>query len=174
MEKFYKKGKYDCAKKNLREELMKKSWLVPAVLLIACASLISCAGSGILHGKAKGMAWVDISGKTPEQIAAAAKKVFIGDGYELMEYSGSELVFEKPGSRMQDLSYGGLLSQEGVWVKAVLKITPRDNGLCWVSCDAYMVKNRDDDFFRDETKVLKAFGREYQRLLNRVKKEAQR
>jgi hypothetical protein len=153
---------------------MRRLYLVLAGLFIACTAVMGCAGREITQGRAKGMAWVDISGKTPEQVAAAAKKVFIDDGYELIESEGPELVFEKPGSRMQDFSYGGLLGQEGVWVKAVLKITPKDNDICWVSCDAYMVKNRDDDFFRDETKVLKLFGREYQRLLNRVKKEAQR
>jgi hypothetical protein len=152
--------------------MMKKSHLVLAGLFIACAAIIGCAGREITQGRAKGMAWVDISGKTPEQVAAAAKKVFIDDGYELIEQNGPELVFEKPGSRMQDFSYGGLLGQEGVWVKAVLKITAKDNDVCWVSCNAYMVKNRDDEFFRDETKVLKAFGREYQQLLNRVKQEA--
>jgi len=151
---------------------MKSSWLIPAVLCITCAAFINCAGRGITQGNANGMAWVDISGKTPGQIAAAAKKVFTGDGYELIEHTGAELVFEKPGSRMQDFSYGGLLGQEGVWVKAVLKITPKDNDICWVSCDAYMVKNREDDFFRDETKVLKLCGRENQRLSNRVKREA--
>jgi hypothetical protein len=153
---------------------MRRLYLVLAGLFIAYTAVIGCAGREITQGRAKGMAWVDISGKTPEQVAAAAKKVFIDDGYELIEHNGPELVFEKPGSRMQDFSYGGLLGQEGVWVKAVLKITPKDNDICWVSCDAYMVKNRDDDFFRNETKVLKLFGREYQRLLNRVKKEAQR
>lgn len=151
---------------------MRRLCLILTGLFIACTAISGCAGREIVPGKAKGMAWVEISGKTPEQVAEAAKKVFTGDGYELIEHNSSELVFEKPGSRMQDFSYGGLLSQDGVWVKAVLKITPKGTDTCWVSCDAYMVKNRDDDFFRDETKVLKLFGREYQRLLNRVKREA--
>jgi hypothetical protein len=155
------------------EAMMKRLNLLLAGLLLACLAITGCAGRDITQGRAKGMAWVDITGKTPEQVAAAAKKVFIGDGYELIEHEGADLVFEKPGSRMQDFSYGGLLGQEGVWVKAVLKITPKGDSTCWVSCDAYMVKTRDDEFFRDETKVLKAFGREYQRLLDRVKKEAQ-
>jgi len=37
-----------------------------------------------------------------------------------------------------------------------------------------MVKKIDDDFFRQETKVLKHFGREYQQLLNQLKKEVAR
>jgi hypothetical protein len=37
-----------------------------------------------------------------------------------------------------------------------------------------MVKKMDDDFFRQETKVLKLFGGEYQRLLNQIKKEVAR
>ena len=153
---------------------MKKRCLLLAGLFIAYTLGTGCAGREILPGKAKGMAWVEITGKTPEQVAAAAKIVFIADGYDVIEDKKAGLVFEKPGSRMKDLAYGGLANADGVWVKTVLTITPKGDNACWLSCDAYMVKNRDDDFFRDETKVHKLFGREYQQLLNRVKQEALR
>jgi hypothetical protein len=133
---------------------------------------MSCAGKEIMPGKAQGMAWVEISSTTAKRIAAAAKKVFIEDGYEVVNEENNMLVFEKPGSRIKDFTYGGLANQEGVWVKVVLTIKDKSNGTYWVAGDAYMVKNRDDDFFREETKVLKLFGQEYQRLLNRVKQEA--
>ena len=145
-------------------------------LLIGVLSLsfttMSCAGKEIVPGKAKGMAWVEITGASIQQISAAAKKVFIQDGYEIVAEEPGKLVFEKSGSRMNDLTYGGLANQEGVWVKIVVAIKERGNSTYWVSGDAFMVKNKDDDFFREEIKVLKLFGQEYQRLLNRVKKEA--
>ena len=153
---------------------MKKLYVLLAGLFLAYTAGAGCAGREILPGKAKGMAWVEITGKTAEQIAAAAKNIFLADGYEIIEDKSAELIFEKPGNRMQDIAYGGPANADGVWIKTVLKITPKGNNTCWVSCDAYMVKNKDDDFFRDETKVLKLFGREYQQLLNRVKQEALR
>jgi len=137
-------------------------------------SAMLVTGCATMSGKAKGMASVEISNATTAQIAATTKKIFINDGYELARQSPTTMVFSKPGSRMDDIKYGGLMNEEGVWVQAVLNISEKANGIHWLSCDVYMVKNKDDDFFRQETKVLKLFGGEYQRLLNQVKKEVSR
>jgi len=143
-------------------------------LCVMFLSVMLVTGCATMSGKAKGMASVEISNATTAQIAATTKKVFINDGYELARQSSTTMVFLKPGSRMDDIKYGGLINEEGVWVQAVLNISEKANGIHWLSCDVYMVKNKDDDFFRQETKVLKLFGGEYQRLLNQVKKEVSR
>jgi hypothetical protein len=92
------------------------------VMFLAGIATIGCAGMEIMPGKAKGMAWVEITNTTTENIAAAAKKVFIKNGYDVVKQEPDVMVFEKPGSRLDDISYGGPLNEEGVWVKAVLKI----------------------------------------------------
>jgi hypothetical protein len=144
------------------------------LLWVILFSGISAMGCAVMSGKAKGMAWVEISNATTEQIAATAKKVFINDGYEVAKQDPAAMVFLKPGSRMDDIKYGGLMNEEGVWVQAVLNVSEKGSGIHWLSCDVYMVKKMDDDFFRQETKVLKLFGGEYQRLLNQIKKEVAR
>jgi hypothetical protein len=143
-------------------------------LCIVFFSAMLVSGCAVMSGKAKGMAWVEISNATTEQIAATAKKVFINDGYEVAKQDPAAMVFLKPGSRMDDIKYGGLMNEEGVWVQAVLNVSEKGSGIHWLSCDVYMVKKMDDDFFRQETKVLKLFGGEYQRLLNQIKKEVAR
>jgi hypothetical protein len=150
---------------------MKRSALFLSVVFFSAMLVTGCA---VMSGKAKGMASVEISNATTAQISAATKKVFINDGYEVNKQSPTTIVFLKPGSRMDDIKYGGLMNEEGVWVQAVLNISEKANGIHWLSCDVYMVKKMDDDFFRQETKVLKLFGGEYQRLLNQVKKEVAR
>ena len=150
---------------------MQRIALFLCVMFFSAMLVIGCA---TMSGKAKGMASVEISNATTAQIAATTKKIFINDGYELARQSPTTMVFSKPGSRMDDIKYGGLMNEEGVWVQAVLNISEKANGIHWLSCDVYMVKNKDDDFFRQETKVLKLFGGEYQRLLNQVKKEVSR
>ena len=62
-------------------------------------AVTGCAAQGIMSGKAKGMAWVEISSATTEQIAAA-KKVFIEDGYDVVKQGPDAMEFVKPGSRM--------------------------------------------------------------------------
>ena len=153
---------------------MKRFVLFLWVMFFTSIAVMGCAAQGIMSGKAKGMAWVEISSATTEQIAAAAKKVFIEDGYDVVKQGPDAMEFVKPGSRMDDIAYGGPLNEDGVWVQAVLNISEKGNGIHWVSCDVYMVNKIDDDFFRQETKVLKLFGREYQRLLNKIKKEVAR
>lgn len=98
---------------------MKKTSLLATSIILLSMMNISCLG--ILHGKAKGMAFIEISDTTELKAAAAAKKVFLDNAYVMMQEKPGLLVFEKPGSRMQDISYGGV-SDDGVWVKAVLTI----------------------------------------------------
>jgi hypothetical protein len=86
-------------------------------------------GCAVMSGKAKGMAWVEISNATTEQIAATAKKVFINDGYEVAKQDPAAMVFLKPGSRMDDIKYGGLMNEEGVWVQAVLNVSEKGSGI---------------------------------------------
>ena len=147
---------------------MKKFSRVTLSLLLACCMSTACLG--ILHGRAKGMAYIEIDGTTQAGVAAAAKKVFLDDAYELVQEKPGELVFEKPGSRMTDLAYGGIMDEDGVWVKAVVTIQEKKGGLCLVSCDAYTVRDRNDAFFRQESRVLRPFGKEHQRMLRQVKR----
>ena len=87
---------------------MKRFVLFLWVMFFTSIAVTGCAVQGIMSGKAKGMAWVEISSATTEQIAAAAKKVFIEDGYDVVKQGSDAMEFVKPGSRMDDLKYGGL------------------------------------------------------------------
>jgi hypothetical protein len=124
-------------------------------------------------GNARGMATVDIKYSSLELIVKATEDVFTKAGFEIIESDDYSFVFERPGSRKKDIAYGGL--EGGVIEQAVVDIEEKSPTLHWVRCDVYMVKGRGSDRWADEdkTKVMKAFGREYQKLLNKVKQIAE-
>ena len=79
-------------------------------------------------------------------------------------------IYERPANMMKDLAYGGLVSS-GVWERAFLDIHDEKHGVYRIECNVLIVENNGDPFFEDRTKVLKLFGRQYQRLLRQVKRK---
>ena len=127
---------------------------VVAVDNVICQALTSDAAQRVFH-----------------PLRDVSVEVFLGDDYTLIEESPGRLVFERPAGRFQDLGYGGLAS-DGVTERIVIDINDKGNGkLFSLSCNAYMVENKGQGMFEDQTKVLKAFGRQYQRMLRRIKRK---
>src|SRR5262245_55354766 len=63
---------------------------------------------------------VTITNRSPEQIRRATEQTFRADGYQGYTSPSGEMVFEKQGSRMSQLAYGGLIAtQQGnqTWVR---------------------------------------------------------
>jgi hypothetical protein len=129
------------------------------------------ARQGLFHGNAEGAAVAEVSSTTMEEVVRAAKKVFMDDGFKVAAETEGELVFERPGRMGKDLSYGGVVSGEGVWERVRVYIEDNGEGSYTLSCEPAMVKDKGDDFFEDEQKVLKMFAGEYRRLLNGVARE---
>jgi len=160
---------------------MKRLDMVKSVTLLcivgAAALFVSSSASArqaLMSGRAQGMASVDISAATIDKVDAALQKVFVNDeGYSLANSGDSQYVFERPAGRIKDLSYSGLAGG-GVIERAVVDITQLSGSAFRLTCNVYMVETNGDPFFDSSTKVLRAFGREYKRVLRRVKREANR
>lgn len=111
------------------------------------------------------MASVVIPETTSSQIRVTAVEVFQIHGYLVKSMTGSEVVFDKQGSRMDNVLYGTLSS--GVWTRVKLRV--RDHGLNarLLECNAYRVENHDDRALETERQLLKSGP--YQKLLEEVK-----
>ena len=127
------------------------------------------AGKTILDGRSKGMASIELKAANTTEVANAVKKVFGEDGYQLKKESGNGLQFSRPAGRLKDLSYGGLASS-GTWEQVLIAIHDNGSGNYRVECNVYMTEGDQEPDLMD-TKVLKLFGREYKRMLRRVKRE---
>jgi hypothetical protein len=116
---------------------------------------------------------VVIPGRTPDEICQTAKAVFQEDGYQVASLNPANMVFQKEATRGQSLAYGGIVDTHYgavtlVRVKASL-VDLGANGYR-LQCQAYMVRNANDAFFSDESRLLNMRSRLYQDLLDKVAK----
>ncbi len=154
--------------------LMKRicpTWLragLPTLLL--GLAFTGCQSPHGQHAGSSSLASVMITGKSAEAIQQATMAVFTEDSYRLAGVNGNMIVFEKAGSRANDLAYGGLLVQQPVTirVKVIMEVLSPTTDL--LKLDAFMVTNAGDSFFADEIPVHKPRRGPYQAYLNKIKK----
>ena len=138
-------------------------WLaLLATLFTGCHSTVPGSAS---------FASVTIANRLPEEIRRVTEEVFRGNGYH--GYSGvtGEMVFEKEGSRMNQLAYGGWLeTHQGntTWVRVRLTLVDLGDGSHRLQCQAFMVPHHGDSFFEEEQRLTNIRSAPYQQLLNEI------
>ena len=116
------------------------------------------------------LAWVEIDGRTSAEIKQATVEVFKEDGYHLKTNSVATATFEKPGSTMNNLAYGGWDS--GVTIRVIVHIDVQNNATQLLHCEAFMVRDVGDRSVEEAQRIHFRRG-PYQELLNRVKAKLQ-
>jgi hypothetical protein len=129
--------------------------------------------AGCKSAPATGSTWmasVVIPEVTSSQIRVTAVDVFQIHGYQVKSMTGGEVVFDRPGTRTENVLYGTLSS--GVWTR--VKVRVRDHGpdARLLECNAYRVENHDDRALETERQLLKSGP--YQKLLDEVKARLKR
>jgi len=108
-----------------------------------------------------------ISGNTPGQIRDAAIVVFEEDGYRVAQYDPGALIFEKEGSRMNEIAYGNWLGDIPVWVRVKGSVVPLGEMTYRLQCQAYMVRDRGTGA-EEEVALSHLHKGSYQKLLDKV------
>ena len=135
-----------------------------AVLWLLC--LIS-AGCHSTSQTASNFASTTISGNTPGQIRDAAVSVFQADGYQAIRIDPAGLIFEKEGSRMNEIAYGNWLGDIPVWVRVKASVVSAGEMVYRLQCQAFMVRDRGTG--AEEEVALSSLHRgAYQKLLDKV------
>ena len=141
--------------------------------LLALAFGFAATGCQSPHGQNAGsssLASVIIKNKSAGEIQKATTDVFLEDSYRLAGVSGNMMVFEKPGSRANDLAYGGLLAQQPVTIRINIVMEVLSPTADILKLDAFMVTNAGDSFFAEEIPVHKPRKGPYQAYLNKIKR----
>ena len=142
----------------------------PTTLLLSLLLLTLCTGCHLGRPGSASFASVTISGKTTEQICAAAAAVFRADGY-LASASGQGLIFEKEATRGSTLARDGLLATQA-GARSIERVRAQvvdlGGGSCRLQCQAYMVSGAGDSFFEEEHPLATIRSGPYQSLLNKV------
>lgn len=149
------------------------------LLLVVFLGLTFCIQSNVharkrlFSGTADGMASVEMSADSLEDVTAAVKSVFAEDEYEFRTEWEGRLTFARSAGRMKDFAYSSMGGVEGMWEQVVIDIHTLSSGKYRVECNVTMTKGDKFSGMHD-TKVLKLFGREYKKILKRVRKKLKR
>ncbi len=138
------------------------AWLGLAMCWMAASGCRSTEGIA-----AKPLAAVVIRGNTPGQISQAAVSVFGDHGYVVADSSSYSLVFEKNGTRMENVEDGSWLGDTPVWVRVKVSILPVGETVFRLQCRAFLVTNR-GSAAEDEIEVGRMHAGAYRKLLEEV------
>lgn len=140
-----------------------------AIIVVTLAICVGCQSSKPAPGTPKddALASVFITNSTRAAINDATLTVFRENGFALMSTSYTEQVYDRKGSRWENLAYGGWF--EGVWTRAKVGLNAFDVGVHRLSCTAYRVEGHGDRTMEDETPLPRRHREYYQGLLRQVK-----
>lgn len=143
--------------------------------ICAFASVILCAClvTGCRLGKPEGSSFasVEIAGKTDDEICKTTAAVFQEDGYQVSSLTPANMVFQKQGSHGQSLAYGGVVDTyygASTLVRVRAQLVELGAKGYRLQCQAYMVRNANDSFFEDESRLTNIRRMPYQNLLDKV------
>lgn len=137
-------------------------WLAVAICWVAVSGCRSTEG-----GSPKALAAVVLRGNTPGQISQATEAVFREHGYLAAEEALDHLVFEKKGTRMENIEYGSWLGDEPVWVRVKVSIVPVGETAFRLQCRAFLVTNRGSGA-EQELEIGRMHAGAYRKLLQEV------
>lgn len=133
-------------------------------ILLAGAALGGCKSLG--EPASASFASVKIGGHTRQEVVAATIKVFEDAGYQTFA-SGGELVFEREGSRWDQIAYGDLVGNEPVINRVRAQVVELGGGVFRVQCSAYAVRHS-GSMAVDEVRLRGPRSGPYRALLDKV------
>jgi len=138
------------------------------VVPILAAVVLLAAGCRTSRPASASFASVEISGKSKEEILTATVAVFTADGYHAMYNVRDELLFEKEGTRGDEIAHGGWIADTGVRKRVRAEVVSPAPNEYRLQCHAYIVRHPGDSVFEDEVRLKNVRARPYQKLLDEV------
>jgi hypothetical protein len=136
-------------------------------LIAGCTILFSgCQSAG--KPASASFASVEIRGRNAAQIQATTMAIFLEHGYACPP-GGSGLVFEKEGTRTDQMAYGGWMDEGKIKVRVRAEIVWLNAGTHRLQCKAWMVRSA-GSFFEEQTKLTNLSSGPFQKILKQVAK----
>lgn len=140
--------------------------LISVLLATGSPGLIGCKSAD--KTASASFASVRIQGHTPEQIKAATVVVFQLDEYTAADIRRSEMVFEREGSRWDQIAYGSWVNDASVWNRVRVSLVPLAADTFRLQCQAFKVRNKGDPLTEEQVKIGNSHRKRYQALLDKV------
>ena len=78
------------------------------------------------------------------------------------------MVFEKEGSRWDQIAYGSWVNDTSVWIRVRVSMVPLSDGSFRLQCQAFKVRNKGDPLTEDQVRIGNSQSKPYQALLDKV------
>lgn len=146
-----------------------QSQMKPALAILLLFGLL--AGTGCRSNKqpaSASFASVIIANRSVAEIQRASAAVFEEAGYFHLIKPDGEMIFEKEGTRGNQIAHGGWLEDGQVRVRVRAQIVPLLDGTQRLQCKAYMVNDPGDMWFEKEKRLANFRSGPYQKLLEEV------
>ena len=145
----------------------------PLFSLLMAFLALAAAGCRLTQPGSASFASVVIANRTAAEIQEATGQVFREDGWAAFLGGSGEMIFQKEGSRLNNISQNGVVDtyyggQTMFRVRA--ELVALGSGSFRLQCQAYMVRNAGDSFFEDSHPLANVRRMPYQHLLNKVAK----
>ncbi|HVM47261.1 MAG TPA: hypothetical protein VMU04_04500 [Candidatus Acidoferrum sp.] len=141
-------------------------WLGSLVAVLGLALSAGCSSPG--QPESDPLAWVEIHGQPHEKVADVAAEVFHDNGYTVTRKGWEHLIFEKPGSKMNNIAYRNW-AEGPVWVRVKATVVDVKPGTCRLECEAFVVRSRNEPT-EEEIRVNSLHRKKYQQMLDEVAK----
>jgi hypothetical protein len=112
-----------------------------------------------------------ITDRTLPQIAGAVQEVFATHYFTGGPTDPYHYVFQRPGTRANDIAYGSLMFDEKVTVRVEVAIQPVEGQGTLVSCNAWLVEDAGDPVFQDPHQVRLLRKWPYEELMRDIRKQ---
>ena len=138
-------------------------------ILLAALGLLGC--KNLNQPGSASFASVVIKNHSQEEIQKAAAQVFVEDGYSGRMIGAGQMLFEKEGTRANNIAYNGIVGTHygaQTLVRVKTSLIDIGGGSLRLQAQAFMVRNAGDSFFEEETRLSNARSRPYQKLLDKI------
>ena len=145
--------------------------LVQGAVGLGLVALVLAGCRGLDRPGSASFASVLIQHHSPAAIQAATEQLFGRNGYEAYTFEEGQKLFEKEGTRADNLAYNGLVGTHygaQTLVRVKTEIVALGGETYRLQCQAYMVRNAGESSFEEEMRLPNRRGGPYQELLNEV------
>ena len=127
--------------------------------------MTGCASSG---SKTTGShAGVTIKGHDVTDVVLTTRDVFVEHGYTLSKAEPDRMIFERPGTKGDQLKYGSFGSP-GVVIRVKVDIEEVGTEMFFLRCNVYAVRDAGDSVLEDESKIMMLSTKKYREIMDEI------
>jgi len=141
----------------------------PATWLATFFALALSVGCASLQSPTSGShAAVTITGHGVTEVVLTTREVFAAHGFTLARAEPDRMIFERPGTKGEQVKYGSFGSS-AVVVRAKVDLQEMGPESFFLRCNVFTVRDAGQSVLEDETRMMLMSAKSYQAMLDEVK-----